>query len=236
MKNKTILFALLMIILTSCNNKPSTNSTAEIASKINQPSTCYSYSKDSNNILMQIAIEDNIVKGDLLIEYYQKDKNKGKIYGEMKGDTMYAEYTFMSEGVNSTREVAFLKKGNEMTEGFGDVEEKSGKMVFKNKATLKFESKISLTKTECIKDEHGSLLSFGYKWSSIKNSSVQIGEIGAQLNPMKLKIKKKVLHTLFFLTTNQKLNCFYQLLQILFYLQGKEQKVISCGQTRSLNF
>ncbi|MBC7493369.1 MAG: hypothetical protein H7221_00045 [Flavobacterium sp.] len=121
---------------------------------MNDPSACYNYSKDSNNVMMHISIVDNMVKGDLLIEYYQKDKNKGKIIGEMKGDTLYAEYTFNSEGLNSVREVAFLKKGNEFNEGFGDVEEKSGKMVFKNKATIKFENSMPLTKIKCTTIEH----------------------------------------------------------------------------------
>ena len=47
-----------------------------------------------------------------------------------------------------------------------------------------------LTKTDCKTDEHGSLLSFGYVWSSIKKSSVQISEIGTQLNPIQVKDKE----------------------------------------------
>lgn len=149
MKNIITHLALFSFIFTSCNDQSTTNSTATLSDKMNEPSTCYSYSKDSNNIMMHITIADNLVTGDLLIEYYQKDKNTGKINGEMKGDTLYAEYTFMSEGLNSIREVAFLKNGNELTEGFGDVEERSSKTVFTNKAKLKFENNIHLTKTKC---------------------------------------------------------------------------------------
>ena len=149
MKNKIYFLVLIVFIFAACKNQSKTTVAAKLANKITEPLTCYSYSKDSNNVMMQISIVDNIVKGDLQIEYYQKDKNTGKINGEMKGDTLYAEYTFMSEGLNSIREVAFLKNGNELTEGFGDVEERSGKTVFTNKSKLKFENNIHLTKTKC---------------------------------------------------------------------------------------
>ena len=154
MKNKIYFLALIVFIFAACKNQSKTTVEAKLANKITEPFTCYSYSKDNNNVMMQISIVDNIVKGDLLIEYYQKDKNKGKIIGEMKGDTLYAEYTFKSEGLNSIREVVFLKKGNEFKEGFGDIEEKSGKMVFKNKSTIKFENSMPLTKIKCTTDEH----------------------------------------------------------------------------------
>ena len=154
MKNKIYFLALIVFIFAACKNQSKTTVTTKLLSKMNEPSACYNYSKDSNNVMMHISIVDNMVKGDLLIEYYQKDKNKGKIIGEMKGDTLYAEYTFNSEGLNSVREVAFLKKGNEFNEGFGDVEEKSGKMIFKNKATIKFENSMPLTKIKCTTIEH----------------------------------------------------------------------------------
>ncbi len=149
MNNTFTYLGLFAFLFTSCNNQSTINSKALLSDKMNEPFTCYSYTKDSNNIMMHIAIEDNIVKGDLIIEYYQKDKNIGQINGEMKGDTLYAEFTFMSEGVNSVREVAFLKKEGELIEGFGEVEEQSGKVVFKNKATLKFDNKIHLTVVRC---------------------------------------------------------------------------------------
>lgn len=191
MNNKINLTAMLAFVLASCNNNPKNNLSAELPGKMNLPSTCYSYSKDSNNVLMHITIVDNLASGNLLFEYYQKDKNSGVINGEMKGDTLFADYTFMSEGIKSVREIAFLKKGDEWTESFGELEEQAGKMVFKNKPRLKFESKISLTKTECIRDEHGSLLSFGYKWSSIKKSSVQLSVIATCLNPVEVKDKNQ---------------------------------------------
>jgi hypothetical protein len=191
MKNPFFIFALSLIVLASCNNKTKNKETVAVSNKINETAACYSYSKDNDSVILHITITDNLASGDLVYNYFQKDKNIGKINGEMKGDTLYVEYTFQSEGVNSVREVAFLKKGNEWIEGYGDLEEQSGKMVFKNKATLNFKNNITLKQTKCNTDEHGSLLSFGYVWSSVKNSSIQLSETATRLNPIEAMDKDK---------------------------------------------
>ena len=67
----------------------------------------------------------------------------------MNGDTLLADYTFQSEGTESVRQVAFLKKGDGFVEGYGDVEDQGGKMVFKNTAMLDFGSGTAFTKVPC---------------------------------------------------------------------------------------
>lgn len=123
--------------------------TKETTTKKNEPIGCYEYAKDSTKLRLSIVITDNVVTGDLMVDYYQKDKNNGTIQGQMKGDTLFADYRFLSEGTNSVREVAFLRKGNEWVEGFGEVEEQNGKFVFKNKAALTFNNNMVLQKVSC---------------------------------------------------------------------------------------
>ncbi|MNE98222.1 hypothetical protein D3C80_1967130 [compost metagenome] len=68
----------------------------------------------------------------------------------MKGDTIIAEYTFDSEGMRSVREVVFVKRADgNIYEGTGEVMEKGGKMVFKDRSTLKFSPAMVFTKTDC---------------------------------------------------------------------------------------
>lgn len=90
----------------------------------------------------------NKVSGHLSYNYADKDDNSGTILGEYKGDTLYADYTFVSEGKESIREVAFVKNGATLTEGFGDIMEEGGKVSFKNKATLSYTG-IVVTETPC---------------------------------------------------------------------------------------
>lgn len=75
---------------------------------------------------MKLTLTGNEVTGDLACKYFQKDQNKGTLRGVMIGDTLFATYTFTSEGIESSREVASLKKDNDLVEGYGDVQEKNG--------------------------------------------------------------------------------------------------------------
>jgi len=58
-------------------------------------------------------------------------------------------YTFQSEGKTSIREVAFLKKGDQLAEGFGDVEEVKGKTKFKDLSKLKFDGLMTFDNIDC---------------------------------------------------------------------------------------
>ncbi len=67
----------------------------------------------------------------------------------MKGDTIIAEYIFNSEGRSSIREIVLLRKDGKLYEGYGDVEERKGKMVFKDRSKLLFGDAIVFSKTDC---------------------------------------------------------------------------------------
>ena len=110
---------------------------------------CYSYTGNKDSITMNIDINDNTVMVELEYHLYEKDSNTGTIQGIIKGDTLFAEYSFISEGTSSVRDVAFLKKENNWVEGFGDVEENNGRVIFKDITSLQFNSNIVLTEVPC---------------------------------------------------------------------------------------
>lgn len=110
---------------------------------------CYSYTKNRDTATLEINAENEELTGDLSYRLYEKDSNKGTIAGEIKGDTIIAEYIFDSEGMRSVRELVLLRKDGKLYEGYGDVEEKSGKMVFKDRSKLKFGDAIVFSKTDC---------------------------------------------------------------------------------------
>ncbi len=145
-----ILLAFSVTVLVSCDGETKQNDEPTVvATNLTPPEACYTYSKDSNNVSMRITVKENIVTGSLEYAWYQKDKNKGTIQGEMKGDTLFADYSFMSEGVNSVRQVAFLKNDGGWIEGYGEIEDQSGKTVFKNKSALKFDYNVTLKRSDC---------------------------------------------------------------------------------------
>lgn len=110
---------------------------------------CYTYIKNKDTATLTMISSGPITTGELKYNLYEKDKNTGIFEGELRGDTLIAEYTFNSEGTESVRQVAFLKKGNQLIEGFGDVEEKNGKMMFKDTSKLTFGQSIVFNKVDC---------------------------------------------------------------------------------------
>jgi len=111
--------------------------------------TCYRgiLGKDTTDLQLTIT-GGTTVNGQLRYNRFEKDDNNGSITGEKKGDTLLAFYTFQSEGMNSVREVVFVKKGDVLVEGSGEVEDKNGRVVFKDRGKLKFEGS-GLELVEC---------------------------------------------------------------------------------------
>ena len=108
---------------------------------------CYIYDANGNLIILEITDINDSVLGNLSYALKEKDANTGTFAGILKDSVLLGSYTFMSEGTESTREVAFLVKGNQLIEGFGELDETG--TAFKDKSTLSFSSSMPLSKTDC---------------------------------------------------------------------------------------
>ncbi len=133
--------------------KPEETVTAEKVDSVDKPvvneaENCYLAIVGRDSILMEIVIEKTSAIGHLHYRFFEKDKSGGNIFGVMRGDTLVADYKFIAEGMESEREVAFLKRGDEFIEGYGESVDKGGRMVFKNVSMLKFEGS-PMKKTDC---------------------------------------------------------------------------------------
>ena len=154
MKKLFLLLFTSLAIFTACQN----NKVEQRSANSEEPDTnivpaseqfCYQYIKNKDTATMTMMSSGPITTGELKYNLYEKDKNTGIFEGELRGDTLIAEYTFNSEGKESVRQVAFLKKGNQLVEGFGEVEEKNGKMMFKDKSKLTFGDSMIFNKIDC---------------------------------------------------------------------------------------
>lgn len=162
MRHQILLPILLAGFVLSCNseqaNKKTEDSTAVVKTDTavvatNAPintSDCYQYVKNRDTASLKLNVTGEELTGELSYKLFEKDSNSGKIAGELKGDTIIAEYTFNSEGMRSVREVVFVKKADgKLYEGTGDVMEKGGKTIFKNRSALKFGQSIVFSKADC---------------------------------------------------------------------------------------
>lgn len=157
MKKVLTITTLILTVLVSCKKAtdtepvqitPSPPKEAEIVEPAGDQ--CYSWTSKGSVIEMSFNVNSHQeVNGKLSYNIVGKDKNEGTLIGNMKGDTLIADYTFNSEGVSSVREVAFLQRENTFIEGYGDIVSANDKVTFKDKTKLKFDPKNTLIKVDC---------------------------------------------------------------------------------------
>lgn len=156
MKYHTYLLATVIILFAACQNQTTElNNSNEIAPGSNVVNVsdvqCYAYIKNKDTANLSFTTANGIIVGELSYQLFEKDSNKGMIKGEMRGDTLMLDYTFNSEGKESERQVIFLKKDDQLFEGFGDMEEKKGKFIFKDVSSLNFKGGTVFNKIDCNK-------------------------------------------------------------------------------------
>lgn len=110
---------------------------------------CYADTRSADRVEANFRVEDNSVTGTLAYNFAEKDANTGTFTGMLHGDTLRGVYTFQSEGQTSKREVAFLRKGETLTEGYGDSTPTGDVQRFTNVAKISYGQGFVLTKTPC---------------------------------------------------------------------------------------
>lgn len=99
---------------------------------------CFQSIVQRDTINIKLNVKDTLVYGELEYNMFEKDDNKGRFKGLLINNVLKANYTFRSEGILSIREVIFKLEGDKLTEGFGEMEQKDNRFVFKDPASVKF--------------------------------------------------------------------------------------------------
>ncbi len=151
---KKIVALVFAVCALSCDQKKETEiESEEIDLKNEQPVVdsareCFLWTKGKDSITMEYTRKANNVSGKLRYAWFEKDKNDGTFVGVFDGDTLRADYTFQSEGMTSVREIVFVRNGEKLLQGNGEMTEKDNKVVFVDRK-LDFTNTIELSKTQC---------------------------------------------------------------------------------------
>ena len=104
---------------------------------------CYRalYEKDTIDFKMN-TLKDGSITGEMVMKVFNMPRKLGEIAGEFRGDTLFASYTFI-EGANKKvtfkNPMAFLKRGNELILGNGQIETSMGASYFVKGVPIDFE-------------------------------------------------------------------------------------------------
>ncbi len=110
--------AWLIIVAASCT-RPAENKEQQTDTPQDH---CYQYVSPEDSIHLSMRTKGDSITGSLSIYPREKDRNTGTFKGAFRGDTLLADYTFMSEGVISVRQVIFLRKEDMLLEGYGETD------------------------------------------------------------------------------------------------------------------
>ena len=146
MKNLSLLCLLLTCIGFGSCKKEETKLTEEAKKVIAEApisTECYKalYEQDTINLKIN-NFKEGKVTGDMEMRLAKMPIKVGEIAGEYRGDTLFVSYTFI-EGINKKltykNPMAFLKRGNELILGNGQLETSMGASYFVKGTPIDFD-------------------------------------------------------------------------------------------------
>lgn len=155
---KTIALLMMVVLLgSSCkgeSEKSLTNGDGEHNLKTSEDTTsflsvgCYVYRSSGNSIFFEITEVGKKIKGILVYDLAEKDRNNGTFEGKLDDAILIGNYHFKSEGLEGKREVAFMVKDDMLIEGYGELN--GNGTSFKNYDSIRYASTMPLRKSECM--------------------------------------------------------------------------------------
>jgi hypothetical protein len=154
MKNLGLFCFLLVIIgLESCNKNPKN---VENQALVEKPVSvqCYQALYEQDTIDLKInTLKNGKISGDMEMKFENMPIKLGTIAGESRGDTLFANYTFIqgtNDKVTFKNPIAILKKGEELILGNGQIETYLGVSYFAKGKPIDFENvKFKFTTVDC---------------------------------------------------------------------------------------
>ena len=157
MKNLGLFFLLLACIgFESCkkDQNPKDAETTKVQDEKPISTACYKSLYENDTIDLTInTLKNGKITGDMIMKIENMPNKIGKIAGEFRGDTIFADYSFIqgtNDKVTFKNPMAFLKRENELILGSGKIETYLGKSYFVKGTPIDFEKvKYKFTTVEC---------------------------------------------------------------------------------------
>ena len=151
MKKLKFLSLCAILVWTACQSKP----TPPAQEAPMQPSpgkpmtktTCYDMRMNGDVTAIELTVVGDQVSGFYAWEPKEKDSAHGMFKGVKSGDEITADFVYMIEGSVQTEEVVFKVAGNKLMQGRGELEDKAGKLVIKDRSKLAWDE--TFTETDC---------------------------------------------------------------------------------------
>lgn len=122
---------------------------APVVSGVEGIEGCYRMEKNGDTAGIRLVVNGSKVDGELYFHWKEKDHNDGTITGTISDSVILAQYTFMSEGLRSVREVIFNIKGDSLYPGYGNVVERGDTVKFQDRSSIRYDRSTRFVRVQC---------------------------------------------------------------------------------------
>ncbi|RDI55038.1 hypothetical protein [Flavobacterium glaciei] len=149
-----ILFASLGFQSCKKNENDNDNKAKEIPVEKPISVQCYKALYENDTIDLKLnTLKNGKINGDMVMKFFNSEEKVGNIAGEFSGDTLFASYTFIqgnNKKVTFKNPMAFLKRGDQLILGNGQMQTTMGATYFVKGTPIDFERvKFKFTAVEC---------------------------------------------------------------------------------------
>jgi len=156
---KLSVFCLLLtfIVLGSCKKEENQKEIEAAKAEANKivSTACYRALYENDTINLKInTLKNGKIAGDMVMKVENNPDKVGKVEGEFRGDTLFADYSFI-QGTNKDRTfknpMAFLKRNDSLVLGSGEITTYLGKSSFSKGKAINFKTvKYKFSTVECL--------------------------------------------------------------------------------------
>lgn len=147
------------LLLTCIGFESCKKDTTEKVVVVEEPSSveCYKavYEKDTLDLKIN-TLKEGKISGTMEMRIFNLPKKVGELTGEVRGDTIFASYTFTQDANKDKtfkNPMAFLKRGSELILGNGEIETTMGASYFVKGKPIDFDNvKYKFTAVDCLEE------------------------------------------------------------------------------------
>jgi hypothetical protein len=139
----------IAIMLVSCQNAPTTATVPPTPVPVVNPTTCYEMRIGPDVTAIELTLTGDDATGYYAWEPHEKDGARGMFKGKKVGDQVTAIFEYMIEGSIQSEEVVFKLAGDTLLQANGELDDKNGQLMLKDKSKLTWND--TFAKVDCSK-------------------------------------------------------------------------------------
>jgi hypothetical protein len=110
-------------------------------------SSCYALREGKDVTAIELTTDQDAVTGYFAWEPFERDGAHGYFQGKVADGLITADFTYMIEGSIQAEEIMFKMEGDRLLQGRGELEDKNGRLIIKDKSTVEWT--MAFQKTDC---------------------------------------------------------------------------------------